>query len=332
MPHSQLELLPLSGVTSPFSGTSVARINPLASSRASTNNTSNTRQIQKVVVVTRANNNASVAKKYTALLPDGIDDIRQNTPADDNDQGNCCESSTDLSLLEHQGDLSDMNLKRDKPKWFLSSRKRSHQDEEASPYMSTISISPSVHQPATTLNTPTQKGFLQANLGLIYMLIASFFFSIMTFCVKILSGEGERIPLFEMVFIRSMGVLICSLILMAVQRMKGVLGPKECRRLLVFRGVSGFAGITVSWLAVQRLSLSDSTVLGFLAPIVTAVASYFILKEPYEVVDAIAGLFALVGVIFIARPTFVFGSLASEAPTVATPADGDFLPIDEKSR
>ncbi|TPX45025.1 hypothetical protein SeLEV6574_g04141 [Synchytrium endobioticum] len=95
---------------------------------------------------------------------------------------------------------------------------------------------------------------------------------------------------------------------------------------------TGFAGITVSWLAVQRLSLSDSTVLGFLAPIVTAVASYFILKEPYEVVDAIAGLFALVGVIFIARPTFVFGSLASEAPTVATPADGDFLPIDEKSR
>lgn len=37
------------------------------------------------------------------------------------------------------------------------------------------------------------------------------------------------------------------------------------------------------WMAIGVLSLGDATVIGFLAPVFTAVLAKFILKEPYQV-------------------------------------------------
>jgi len=90
------------------------------------------------------------------------------------------------------------------------------------------------------------------------------------------------------------------------------LGPKGVRLLLVFRGFSGFFGLFGSYYSIQFLSLSDATVLTFLSPFTTAITSSLILKEPFSVKDAFAGLFSLVGVVLIARPEALFNTSTAD--------------------
>ena len=81
------------------------------------------------------------------------------------------------------------------------------------------------------------------------------------------------------------------------------------------------------YFSVQYLSLSDATVITFLSPTVTAFLGYVLLKENFSKKEAFAGseyfnlitmihcslifvfsVASLLGVILIARPSFLFGS------------------------
>ncbi|KAF8881629.1 drug/metabolite transporter superfamily [Infundibulicybe gibba] len=86
------------------------------------------------------------------------------------------------------------------------------------------------------------------------------------------------------------------------------LGPKGVRMLLVCRGFVGFFGLFGIYYSLQYLSLSDATVLTFLAPLCTAIAGSLLLGEKFSVREALAGIFSLFGVILIARPAFIFGA------------------------
>jgi len=86
------------------------------------------------------------------------------------------------------------------------------------------------------------------------------------------------------------------------------LGPKDIRVLLCIRGCCGFVGLFGVYYSLQYLSLSDATVLTFLSPLTTAIAGSVLLNESFSRQQAISGVFSLIGVILIARPTFLFGS------------------------
>ncbi len=126
------------------------------------------------------------------------------------------------------------------------------------------------------------------------------------------------------------------------------LGPKGVRLLLVFRGFSGYSrgyhftsahfpdghnfrffGLFGTYFCLKYLSLSDATVLSFLAPFCTGISGALFLKEKYNFREALAGcecpflliispmlnstVSSLVGVVLIARPTFIFGRLGEES-------------------
>lgn len=118
-----------------------------------------------------------------------------------------------------------------------------------------------------------------------------------------------------------------------------LLGPKEVRGWLALRGenelrwfrssrctpkakpsrslgVVGFFGLFGSYTSLQYLSLSDATVLGFLAPTVTAVLAGIFLREPYTFREATAGIVSLGGTILVAQPAFLFGSASHDEPGV----------------
>ncbi|KAG9047127.1 hypothetical protein FS837_002958 [Tulasnella sp. UAMH 9824] len=57
----------------------------------------------------------------------------------------------------------------------------------------------------------------------------------------------------------------------------------------------------------EYISLSDSTVIGFLSPFATAFLGRIILKEAFSRKEAYAAIASFVGVILIARPSFLFG-------------------------
>lgn len=56
------------------------------------------------------------------------------------------------------------------------------------------------------------------------------------------------------------------------------------------------------------LTVADATVISFLAPLVCCWAYSFLLRQPFTYKEKIAGIVSFLGVIVIARPTFIFGA------------------------
>ncbi|KAH9849174.1 DUF6-domain-containing protein [Lenzites betulinus] len=137
---------------------------------------------------------------------------------------------------------------------------------------------------------------------------AQLFFSLMNVWVKKLNSLDPPVPAFELIFVRMSITWICCVTYMFIVKVPDpILGPKGVRLLLVGRGFFGFFGLFGVYYSLQYLSLSDATVLTFLAPMCTAVTGAVLLHEQLSWREAVAGLASLLGVVLIARPNFLFG-------------------------
>ena len=95
----------------------------------------------------------------------------------------------------------------------------------------------------------------------INLILASFFFSLMTVCVKKIDN---RIPVYELVFFRSLlSLLITSLIIN-----KKNLDPwGKNRPLLILRGLLGTIALVCIFYAIKNMPLNISTVIQYTYPI-----------------------------------------------------------------
>lgn len=148
-------------------------------------------------------------------------------------------------------------------------------------------------------------------LGLQYMAVAAFFFSLMNLLVKV---AGSRIPSQEIVLSRSVVVMLITLWLMRRGRVP-VWGVR--RKLLLLRSVLGFTALSCFYFALTRLTLADATVLQFTSPVFTAVFAALTLGERLEWRSGTLILLSLGGVSLVARPAFLFGSHAATLDPVA---------------
>lgn len=152
------------------------------------------------------------------------------------------------------------------------------------------------------------------NVGLLLVVGSQMFFSLMNLAVKKLNSIDPPVSALQLIVVRMVITWICSVTYMLSTGVPDPFrGPKGVRLLLVFRGVSGFFGLIGIYFSLQYLSLSDATVLTFLAPLCTAASGALFLSEKFSRREAFAGLVSLVGVVLIARPPFIFGS-GSEEP------------------
>ncbi|VDB84597.1 unnamed protein product [Peniophora sp. CBMAI 1063] len=159
------------------------------------------------------------------------------------------------------------------------------------------------------------RGFVDNNAGLLLVALAQLFFAFVNVSVKVLKEIDVPMPTLELVLVRMSITYICCLVFMYWQKVPDpFLGPKGVRLLLVFRGFIGFFGLFGVYFSLRYLSLSDATVLTFLSPIFTGIASAIFLKEPFSRKELMAGLCSFAGVILIARPEFLFGHAAHPSP------------------
>ncbi|KAH9961745.1 hypothetical protein BC827DRAFT_1131223 [Russula dissimulans] len=162
--------------------------------------------------------------------------------------------------------------------------------------------------------------FLEKNAGLLLVTASQFFFSAMNISVKWLNSLDKPVPTLEAITYVCCIVYMCaslvmwptSVFLIIIRYWRKIpdpiLGPKDVRRLLVLRGFTGFVGLFGLYSSLQYLSLSDATVLTFIAPILTGFSGSIFLKEPLSLKGVFAGLCSFFGVVLIARPQFIFGS------------------------
>lgn len=141
--------------------------------------------------------------------------------------------------------------------------------------------------------------------GAALMMLSALAFSVMTVFVKL---AGERLPSQELVVGRAVISLVLS---WSMLRAAGVSPWGNAKRLLWFRGLLGFAGLSCVYAAVTHLPLAEATVLQYLHPAMTALLAGVFLGERISPRVGIVTVLSLIGVVFVARPAALFGAGAA---------------------
>ncbi|KAF8151747.1 drug/metabolite transporter superfamily [Crassisporium funariophilum] len=163
---------------------------------------------------------------------------------------------------------------------------------------------------------------LKRNTGLLLIISSQVFFAMMDAGVKELHTIDPPVGTLQLLAVRMVFTYMCSMIYMVSAGIPDAFfGPKGVRLLLMSRGIGGFFGVFGIYYSLQYLSLSDATVLTFLSPMCTAIAASFLLGEVFTIKEALAGMISLVGVVLIARPTFIFGEASHPAGKEVTSAE-----------
>ncbi len=141
------------------------------------------------------------------------------------------------------------------------------------------------------------------NKGIVCIIGAAFCFALMNLLVR-LSGD---LPVFQKGFFRNAVALVVSTsVLLKSKTFRedlNYLKDKENVVLLVIRAIMGTIGFLCNFYAVDRLNISDASMLNKLAPFFGIIFSAIFLKERANRIQWAAVVVAFIGSLFIIKPT-----------------------------
>jgi len=134
------------------------------------------------------------------------------------------------------------------------------------------------------------------NFNKFYLVFASLFFSLMTVCVKKID---EAIPIYELVFFRS----VFSLIITSIIIKKKKINPwGKNKFLLTVRGLLGTIALICIFYSIRNLPLSISTVIQYTYPIFISIFAVFLIKEKINFNLILALIIGWFGILIILNP------------------------------
>jgi drug/metabolite transporter (DMT)-like permease len=137
--------------------------------------------------------------------------------------------------------------------------------------------------------------------------IGAFWFSVMGLLVKL---AGRRLGSMEIVLFR--GVITLALSWGYLKR-AGLSPWGTERRLLLLRGTCGSIALMCFFSSIVDLPLGEATLIQNMNPVFATILAAAFLKERLGVAEIICLLASLLGVVLIARPTFLFGTSVNAA-------------------
>ena len=129
------------------------------------------------------------------------------------------------------------------------------------------------------------------------LVFASFFFSLMTLCVK---NIDNRIPIYELVFFRSILSLMITLFII---NLKNINPWGKNRPLLILRGVLGTLALVCIFYSIRNMPLSISTVIQYTYPIFISMFAGIFIKEKITRNLVLALIIGWIGILVILNPT-----------------------------
>lgn len=108
--------------------------------------------------------------------------------------------------------------------------------------------------------------------GVKYMLLATFTFTLMKVCVKMI----PHIPAIEIILFRSIISLVISVAILKSQRIP-IWGHNKT--ILILRGLSGAVALFLFFILLQQIPLAAASTMQYVAPIFTSVLGIFIVGE-----------------------------------------------------
>ncbi|MDO4478209.1 MAG: DMT family transporter [Lachnospiraceae bacterium] len=144
----------------------------------------------------------------------------------------------------------------------------------------------------------------QRNKGILCILLAAFFFSLMTVGVK-MAGD---LPTMQKVLFRNLVASVIAWGMLIKSREKIVISKCDLRDLLL-RSIFGFSGIILNFYAIDHLALSDANMLNKLSPFFAILMSLVILKEKVSKWEWAAVAIAFAGALLVIKPGFSMAAI-----------------------
>ncbi len=135
--------------------------------------------------------------------------------------------------------------------------------------------------------------------GVIFILLSAVCFTGMNTFVR-LAGD---VPTFQKVFFRNFVAMFFALL--ALLKAHESLKPKKGSiKFLLIRSVAGIVGVFGNFYAIDKIDLSDASMLNKMSPFFALIFSVVFIKEKVKPKQAIAIAGAFIGALFIIKPTF----------------------------
>ena len=134
--------------------------------------------------------------------------------------------------------------------------------------------------------------------GIIYIIMAGFFFALMTFFGR-MSGD---LPTMQKAFFRNAVAAVAAVILLAKSD-EGFKIKKDSWKGLFLRSFFGTTGLICNFYAVDHLAIADANILNKLSPFFAIIMSYFVLKEKANKTEWLCVVTAFIGAVFVVKPS-----------------------------
>ena len=151
------------------------------------------------------------------------------------------------------------------------------------------------------ISNEQKKEKLTSYYGIIFALLSAILLSISNVLVKkAYFFSGTDISLIRFV------IQLFVMILIALRTKNYLMGTKENRKNLIIYGIFSLLLITFLFLSIKFINPSEVTALYQLNMIMVPIIARFILKEKFRIIFILSLVMSILGVIFIAQPSFIF--------------------------
>lgn len=137
--------------------------------------------------------------------------------------------------------------------------------------------------------------------AIFYIILSAFFFAFMN-CFVRLSGD---LPTIQKSFFRNFIAMITAGFILFKSN-TGLNYKKNDIPLLILRSAMGTIGILGNFYAVDKLNLSDASMLNKLSPFFAIIFSMIFLREKPRFIQYLGVIIAFIGSLFIIKPTLEF--------------------------
>ena len=154
---------------------------------------------------------------------------------------------------------------------------------------------------STTHGTTKKK---VSSLGIALSVAAGFLMACTSLTVKL----AQSLPFYEMMIARGLGVLMFCPAAMVYNCQPFAPSTWKEASFVYCRAILGCGAMCMAYFAFQHISLADATTIIFINPVWTAILAHFLLHEKWSMFDSLAMTLSFVGVVLVARPSFLFPS------------------------
>lgn len=138
----------------------------------------------------------------------------------------------------------------------------------------------------------------QKNQGIMYIIMAAFFFACMSFFIR----KAGDLPTMQKGFFRNVVAMFVAAVMLLRTEDKFKIKKGSIPSLLM-RAICGTIGLICNYYAIDHMNISDANILNKLAPFFAIIMSALILNEYANRFEWSMVIVAFIGALFVVKPT-----------------------------